>query len=74
MKKKRESGLDFIVDQLTNSIQNVVSGDSFATEVAVLTRNDLTSISKANGWLFDWKSEFKNPIRECFLSFEIPAD
>ena len=66
MKKKRESGLDFIVDQLTNSIQNVVSGDSFATEVAVLTRNDLTSISKANGWLFDWKSEFKNPIREVF--------
>ena len=66
MKKKSESGLDFIVDQLTNSIQNVVSGDSFATEVAVLTRNDLTSISKANGWLFDWKSEFKNPIREVF--------
>jgi len=74
VKKKSESGLDFIVDQLTNSIQNVVTGDSFATDIAVLVRNDLKSISKASGWLFDWKSEFKNPIRECFLSFEIPAD
>lgn len=66
MKKKSESGLDFIVDQLTNSIQNVVSGDSFATEVSVLVRNDLNPVSKANGWLFDWKAEFKNPIREVF--------
>jgi len=66
VKKKSESGLDFIVDQLTNSIQNVVTGDSFATEVAVLVRTDLKSISKANGWLFDWKSELKNPIREVF--------
>ena len=66
MKKKRETGLDFIVDQLTNSIQNVVSGDSFATEVAVVTRHDLKSISKDNDWLFDWNSEFKNPIREVF--------
>ena len=66
MKKKSESGLDFIVDQLTDSIQNVVTGDSFATEVAVLVRTDLKSISKANGWLFDWKSELKNPIREVF--------
>jgi len=66
VKKKSESGLDFIVDQLTDSIQNVVTGDSFATEVAVLVRTDLKSISKANGWLFDWKSELKNPIREVF--------
>lgn len=66
MKKKRETGLDFIIDQLTNSIQNVVTGDNFATDVAVLARHDLKSISKASGWLFDWKSEFKNPIREVF--------
>ncbi len=66
MKKKRESGLDFIVDQLTNSIQNVVTGDSFATEVAVLIRGDLKTISKANGWLFDWRSELRNPIREVY--------
>lgn len=66
MKKKSESGLDFIIDQLTNSIQNVVSGDSFVTEVTVLIRNDLKSISKVNGWLFDWKSEYKNPIREVY--------
>jgi hypothetical protein len=66
VKKKGESGLDFLIDQLTNSIQNVVTGDSFATDVAVLARNDLKSISKASGWLFDWKSEFKNPIREVF--------
>jgi len=47
VKKKSESGLDFIIDQLTNSIQNIVTGDSFATDIAVLARNDLKSISKA---------------------------
>jgi hypothetical protein len=66
VKKNRESGLDFIIDQLTNSIQNVITGDCFATEVAILDRNNLKSISKTSGWLFDWKSEFKNPIREVF--------
>lgn len=33
MKTGKEIHLDFIVDRLTNSIQNTISGDSFPTEV-----------------------------------------
>ncbi len=49
MKGRKEYGLDFLVDQLTNSIQNVVTGDSFATEVSVLTVNDLSVVTKRKG-------------------------
>lgn len=66
MKRKRESGLDFIVDQLTNSIENVVTGDCFPTEVSVLMPGDLKTITKSNGWLFDWKVELKDPLKEVF--------
>jgi hypothetical protein len=36
MKSNREIGLDFVVDKLTNSIENVVTGDSFATDISLL--------------------------------------
>ena len=66
MKNKVNSGLDFIIDKLTNSIENVITGDSFATEISVLTRNDLKSINKVNGWLFNWRDELKEPAREVY--------
>ena len=34
VKNKDEKGLDFEIDKLTNSIENVVTGDNFQTEVA----------------------------------------
>ena len=55
MKSKKEKGLDFVIDKLTNSIENVVTGDSFATEISILTKQDLKAVSKKNGWIFDWK-------------------
>lgn len=64
--KKKEIGLSFIVDKLTNSIENVISGDSFATEVSVLTPSDLKKINKREGWDFNWKEEYKNPIKELY--------
>jgi hypothetical protein len=66
MKKKSRKGLDFLIDKLTNSIENVVTGDSFATEIAVLTKDDLKLITKKNGWLFNWKEEFGVPEREVY--------
>src|SRR5690554_4233214 len=66
MTKSGETGFDFFVDKLTNSIENVITGDSFATEIAVLTRNDLKSVTKKNGWLFDWKNEFKEPVKDVY--------
>ncbi len=66
MKKDLSIGLDFVVDKLTNSIENVVTGDSFKTEVSILTKADLKLVTKKNGWLFDWKKELKDPAREIF--------
>lgn len=66
MKKNKEIGLDFIVDKLTNSIENVVTGDSFATEISVLNHNELKTVSIKNGWLFNWKDEFSIPERDIY--------
>lgn len=66
MKKKKEIGLDFIVDKLTNSIENIITGDNFATDISLLTNSDLKSVSKTNGWVFNWKAEFKEPIRDVY--------
>ena len=66
MKKQSEIGLDFIIDKLTNSIENVITGDSFATEISILTSSDIKSITKAKGWLFNWREEFKNPVRDIY--------
>lgn len=64
MKKGKDKGLDFIIDKLTNSIENIVSGDSFQTEISILNLEDIKTISRKNGWVFDWKLEFRNPIKE----------
>jgi hypothetical protein len=37
--KGKAIALDFEVDKLTNSIENVVSGDSFPTVITLLTKN-----------------------------------
>lgn len=66
MKKNKIHHNDFIIDQLTNSIVNTVSGDSFPTEVSLLVKSDLKDIAKKNGWLFDWTSELKATDREIY--------
>jgi hypothetical protein len=58
--------LDFVIDKLTNSIQNTITGDSFPTEVSRLTLKDLPSVSKKKGWLFDWKKELDNNRKEVY--------
>jgi hypothetical protein len=65
-KQKVDTGLDFEIDKLTNSIENIVSGDSFQTEVAILTQADLKNIIKTKKWEFDWKFEYQQPEREVF--------
>ncbi len=66
MRKRRKIGLDFEIDKLTNSIENVVTGDSFATDISIVTLADLKSITKKNKWQFDWKFEYKQPEREIY--------
>ncbi len=66
MKKQRIIELDFIVDQLTNSIQNTISGDSFATDVLRFTNTDLKTVNKKNQWNFNWKAELADNTRDIF--------
>ncbi|WP_416866364.1 MAG: hypothetical protein ACMVP2_01150 [Imperialibacter sp.] len=58
--------LDFNVDDLTNSIRNTVSGDSFPTIVTNLTKTDLKNVTKKQGWNFDWRAELKNDRLEVY--------
>jgi hypothetical protein len=64
--KKRLIPLDFKIDKLTNSIENVITGDSFRTDVAVVEKEDIKTIAKKSGWVFDWKYEFRQPDRDTF--------
>lgn len=66
MDKDAEIGLDFKIDKLTNSIENVITGDSFQTEISILQNSDLKSVTKKNGWLFNWSEEYKNPVRDIY--------
>ena len=66
MKKHQFSELDFLIDKLTNSVENVITGDSFQTEVSLVSVSDLKNVSKKNKWLFDWKFEHKQPEREVY--------
>ncbi len=58
MTKKDIYKLGFEIDKLTDSILNTISGDSFQTEVSLLTKSDLKTITKTRGWLFNWRHEF----------------
>lgn len=66
MKKRPKIALDFIVDKLTNSIENVITGDSFSTTISLVSKTDLSKITKKTGWSFDWKFEFKQPYRDVY--------
>ena len=66
MKKRRQIALDFEIDRLTNSIQNTISGDSFPTEVSLLTKADLKQVTRKNGWSFNWKIELDDNAKEVY--------
>jgi hypothetical protein len=58
--------LDFEIDRLTDSILNTISGDSFQSEVSLLKKSDLKTITKTRGWLFNWRYEFNQTDREVY--------
>ena len=65
-RKKDVKQLDFEIDKLTRSIENVITGDSFPTEVLPLGKPDLSQLTKKNKWKFNWKEEYNIPDREIF--------
>ena len=58
--------LEFIIDRITNSIQNTISGDNFTTDVLQLTKADLKQITPKRGWNFNWKEELDNDAKEIY--------
>ncbi len=66
MSKKKQIGLDFVVDKLTNSIENVVTGDSFSTDITLISNSDLKALNTKKSWAFNWQNEFKQPERDVY--------
>ena len=65
MKKRLNTGLDFIIDKLTNSIENTLTGEVFDTEISRLTSMEINPIKKLD-WQFDWLSELKDKTKEIY--------
>lgn len=65
MKKRQIQGLDFVIDRLTNSIENTLTGEVFDTEIVRLTTVDAKQIKKAE-WQFDWYQELKDKTKEVY--------
>jgi len=66
VKSQKKQLLDFHVDKLTNSIENVVTKDSFKTQILPVTPKDRKTFTKKNGWRFNWSEEFKNSDRTVY--------
>jgi hypothetical protein len=43
-----------------------VTGDSFSTDISIISNSDLKNVTKKNGWSFDWKSKLKQPQRDVY--------
>ncbi len=65
MKKNKQKGLDFIIDKITNSIENTSTGEVFDTEIVKLTIKDSIQIKKSV-WIFDWTKELKDKSKEVY--------
>ncbi len=56
--------IDIIIDRLTNSIRNTISGDQFNTEIIQVTVNG-KRISKKD-WVFNWNQEIQDAKKEVY--------
>ena len=66
MVNKEQIEQSFLIDKLTDSILNTISGDSFQSEVSRLTSIDLKIITKKKDWNFDWRAEFIDIKKEVY--------
>lgn len=56
----------FLIDKITNSIEEVISGKSCSTIVHSATSIDIRGIHKKDGWRFNWKNEYRIQERLIF--------
>ena len=65
MKKLKKIELDFEIDKLTNSIENLATGEVFDTEIVKLSSIDIKQIKKAD-WQFNWHKELKDESKDVY--------
>lgn len=62
---QRNKGLDFIIDKLTNSIENTLTGEVFDTIIVRLMAHDKNQVNKED-WQFDWHRELRDQSKEIY--------
>jgi hypothetical protein len=65
VKKRHNTGLDFFIDKLTNSIENTLTGELFDTVIARMKGVDSKQIKRVD-WQFDWHAELKDKTKEVY--------
>ncbi len=65
MKESRTLPLDFIIDKLTNSIENSITGEVFDTVINLLKTEDRNQIKKSD-WQFDWVKEIQDKTKKVY--------
>jgi len=65
VKARKRTGLDFVIDKLTNSIENTFTGEVFNTEIVQMTERDIKLIKHAD-WQFDWAFEIRDKTKEVY--------
>lgn len=65
MLKKAKQPFDFVIDKLTNSIENTVTTEVFETLIIELSEINLKEIKKSN-WRFDWSEEIKDKSKSIY--------
>lgn len=57
---------EFIIDKITNSIEETKTGIINETDVLLATEKECRSLFKKDGWYFNWKTEFKTHGRNVY--------
>jgi hypothetical protein len=65
VKRRHNTGLDFFIDKLTNSIENTLTGELFDTVITRLKDADSKQVKKVD-WQFDWHTELKDKTKEVY--------
>jgi hypothetical protein len=56
----------FIIDKITNSIEQISTGNSSETEIVLASVNEIRKVHKKDGWFFNWKKEFNEPGHQLY--------
>jgi len=65
MKTLKIKPLYFVINKLTNSIENIATGEVFDSIVFRLTQKYLKFIHKSE-WQFDWSKELKDKTKDIY--------